>query len=640
MTQSDPTGSGWTNSYAASGAAAISESIALDPVEILDTIDVPIIVVQRDFTIARFNSAAAERLSVAGSDIGRSARDVAGLAQLQDLERWCAQAISAESPSRHDFRYKDQTFVLRIAPYAKRSREMYGTVLTFMNVTAFRASIDEAIYEREYTKAVLNAGNDPIVVLSQDQCLQTANRAFYVMFGVTRETLQNTSLQSLRDGALDLPRFRSQLQKTLDEGSEFQPFEVELDLPGIGHRTLVLDARPFSLSDNSRRMILLSFHDITVRKEAEAKLRAADRAKDEFLAMLGHELRNPLGALASAVQILDLKERSADHVERARAVIGRQLDHLMHLVDDLLDASRVTRTKMRLSTRPLELCQAVRATIEALRLRGALDNHQLTFDGQQVWVDADETRIEQIVTNLVGNALKFTPPGGMVNVTMRSGGQRALLAVEDTGVGIAAEVLPTIFDLFVQSDRSLDRSQGGLGVGLTLVRRLVELHGGTVKAASKGPGMGSSFTVDLPAIPAPKANADEPIPVKEAATRPRRVLIVDDNDDFREMLSIVLTQDGHEVHLAKDGPSGLQAALTFQADVGLIDLGLPGFDGHALARSIRDHDESRQIYLVALTGYGQPDDRLRSKEAGFDDHVVKPLDLKQLTALLQRANRR
>jgi CheY-like chemotaxis protein len=287
----------------------------------------------------------------------------------------------------------------------------------------------------------------------------------------------------------------------------------------------------------------------------------------------------------------------------------------------------------------LDLSQTVQATIEALRTRGLVDRHKLTFSGPQVWIDADETRIEQIVTNLVGNALKFTPPGGAITVSLSCEGPHALLAVKDTGVGIPAEVLPRIFDLFVQSERSLDRSQGGLGIGLTLVRRLVELHGGTIEASSDGAGKGSTFTVRLLAITAPNANAGEQIPVIAATGQPRRVLIVEDNEDAREMLSILLAQDGHEVRVAHDGPSGLQAALTFRPDVGLLDLGLPGFDGYALARSIRAHDEGKQIYLVALTGYGQSEDRVRSEAAGFDAHVVKPLAINQLAQLLQRAHR-
>ena len=759
--QSDSPSSGPIDIRGAPSDKTTTDSGAFNPIEILDTIDLPIVVVDRDFTIARFNRPAGEALSLAISDIGRSARDVAKLADLRNLEKWCAQVLSTETTSRHDFRNGDQTFVLRIAPYSTSDHRVSGTVLTFTNVTAFRASLDEAIYEREYTKAILNTGTDPLVVLSQELRLQTANRAFYRMFGVAREAMQSIPLDRLENGAFDIARLRSQLQKMIADGTEFEAFEVEHDFPAIGRRTLVLDAHPLSLPGESRPMILLGLHDITARQEAEATnvklsaivqssddailsrdldgiimswnrgaesifgytpdeaigkpvsilipedraneetdilervsrgervdhyetvrrrkdgslvdislsvspvvdkrgavigvskiardisqrkrselaLRAADHAKDEFLAMLGHELRNPLGALASAVRILDIEERSRDQVVRARAVIGRQVDQLSHLVDDLLDASRVTSAKMRLSRRPLDLSQTVKATIEVLRTRGIVDRHQLTFSGPQMWIDADETRIEQVVTNLVGNALKFTPAGGAITVSVRRDGQDALLAVKDTGVGIPAEVLPTIFDLFVQSERSLDRSQGGLGIGLTLVRRLVELHGGTIEASSDGAGMGSTFTVRIPAMSAPDANAGEQIPARPTAIKHRRVLVVEDNDDAREMLSILLAQDGHEVQVAHDGPSGLRAALTFRPDVGLLDLGLPGFDGYALARSIRAHDEGKQIYLVALTGYGQSEDRLRSQEAGFDDHVVKPLAVNQLAQLLQRANR-
>ena len=761
MSQSDSPGGSPTDLRETPRETTTADSVAFEPSEILDAIDVSIVVVDQDFSITRFNPSAAAALGLTISNIGRPVRDVAALADLRNLERWCVQATSTGTTSRHDFRNQDQTFVLRIAPYSKGDNRASGTVLTFTNVTAFRASIDQAIYEREYTKAILNAGADPLVVLSQELRLQTANRAFYQMFAVNREAMQNASLDSLENVTFDLARLRTQLQNMIADGSEFQAFELEHDFPGSGRRTLVLDAHPLSLSGFSRLAILLSFHDVTVRKEAEAAnarlsaivqssddailskdlngiitswnqgaerifgytsdetigkpvtilipadradeepailervrrgdrvdhyetvrrhkdgslieisltvspvidqhgaiigvskiarditqrkraeeaLRAADRAKDEFLAMLGHELRNPLGALASAVRILDLEERSPDHVMRARAVIGRQLDQLSRLVDDLLDASRVTSAKMRLSRRPLDLSQTVKATIESFRTRGMVDRHQLTFSGLQVWIDADETRIEQIVTNLIGNALKFTPPGGAITVTVSSERQHAVLAVKDTGIGIPADVLPTIFDLFVQSERSLDRSQGGLGIGLTLVRRLVELHGGTVQVASDGTGMGSTFTVHLPAMAAPNANAGAQIPVLAAACKPRRVLIVEDNDDAREMLGILLSQDGHEVQVAHDGPSGLRAALTFRPDIGLLDLGLLGFDGYALARSIRAHDEGKQIYLVALTGYGQSEDRLRSEAAGFDDHVVKPLDGDQLARLLQRAPR-
>src|SRR6202158_4485157 len=256
--RSDSSGSGRTDISRALSDTTTADSVAFDPIEILDTIDLPIVVVDRDFTIARFNRPAGEALGLAVSDIGRSARDVAKLADLRNLEKWCAQVLSTETTSRHDFRNGDRTFVLRIAPYANGDQRVSGTVLTFANVTAFRASLDEAIYEREYTKAILNTGTNPLVVLSQELRLQTANRAFYRMFGVSREAMQGIPLHALENGAFDLAQLRIQLQKMIADGAEFEAIEAEHNFPAIGRRTLVLDAHPLSLPGDSRPMILLS----------------------------------------------------------------------------------------------------------------------------------------------------------------------------------------------------------------------------------------------------------------------------------------------------------------------------------------------------------------------------------------------
>jgi CheY-like chemotaxis protein len=320
---------------------------------------------------------------------------------------------------------------------------------------------------------------------------------------------------------------------------------------------------------------------------------------------------------------------------RAREVIARQVEHLTRLVDDLLDLSRVTLHKIRLSQRPLDLAPVVSDAVEALRGRGALGRHDVRVRAESAWVHGDRTRLEQIVSNLVGNAVKFTPPGGAVTISVWREGAEALLAVEDTGIGIPADVLPKIFDLFVQGERGLERAEGGLGIGLTLVRGLVELHGGTIHATSGGAGQGSAFVVRLPAIQAPAAAPREPrtAPLPAACTR-RRILLVEDNDDAREMLRLVLSRDGHEVLEARDGRTGTEVALRLLPDVAVIDVGLPGVDGYEVARSIRRHPDGRRMQLVALTGYGQPEDRRRAVDAGFDHHFVKPVDPLRLAAVL------
>jgi CheY-like chemotaxis protein len=303
-----------------------------------------------------------------------------------------------------------------------------------------------------------------------------------------------------------------------------------------------------------------------------------------------------------------------------------------HLVDDLLDVARVTSGKIALERRPVELAQAVRQSIATLAASGRTEHHPLTVALDPVWANVDETRFEQIVGNLVGNALRFTPAGGDIEVALRAADGLAVLRVRDSGIGIAPEMLARVFDLFVQGERSADRGSGGLGLGLTLVRRIAELHGGSVEARSDGQGRGSEFTVRLPAMAPPtRPAARSPADGDGAA---RRILVVEDNADAREMLRLVLELAGHEVHEAADGPSGLETALGLRLDIALVDIELPGFDGLEMARRVR-HAVGASIHLVALTGYGQPDDRRLALEAGFDAHLVKPVDPPALLAAIR-----
>jgi PAS domain S-box-containing protein len=368
------------------------------------------------------------------------------------------------------------------------------------------------------------------------------------------------------------------------------------------------------------------------QEAARADADAANRAKDEFLAMLGHELRNPLGAISNAVHVLGRLGDSEPRAVHARGVIERQVQHLGRLVDDLLDVSRVMTGKIILQLEPLDLAEIVRRSLTALAGSDRGRHHSISAETTAAWVRVDPTRMEQVVTNLVINALKYTPPGGYVHVSVRADDGRAVLSVRDTGVGITPELLPRVFDLFVQGERALDRTQGGLGIGLTLVRRLVELHGGTVEAASAGRGRGSIFTVRLPLATAPvpwPASA----PVSGAGSR-RRVLIVEDNDDSRATLRELLGLLGHEVHEASDGATGVARALELMPDVILVDIGLPGLDGYDVARRIRREAGGRHLYLVAVTGYGLPEDRERALAAGYDVHLVKPIDPAKLQAIL------
>jgi PAS domain S-box-containing protein len=365
---------------------------------------------------------------------------------------------------------------------------------------------------------------------------------------------------------------------------------------------------------------------------ARALAETASRAKDEFLAILGHELRNPLGAISSAVHVLDRMSGGDRATAEPRAIVVRQVRRLTRLMDDLLDVSRAMRGKITIECRPLDLADTVRRAIEALAADGRLAQHQVRVHGGGVWVHADDVRMEQVAVNLVENALKYTPAGGLIEVAIEQEHGTALLRVRDTGVGIAADLLTRMFEPFVQGDRSLVRSPGGLGLGLTLVRRIVELHGGSVQAASDGPGRGSCFTVRLSTIERPVESASPAARPSESV--PRRVLVIEDNGDSREMLCEMVRLLGHQVYSAADGLTGVGLALELAPDLTLVDVGLPGIDGYEVASRLRADRSGQRLRLVALTGYGQPEDRDRARAAGFDAHVVKPIAPGQLALML------
>ena len=375
-----------------------------------------------------------------------------------------------------------------------------------------------------------------------------------------------------------------------------------------------------------------------LRREREARTaaEAASRAKDEFLAMLGHELRNPLGAIANASHLLSHPRIDSEGAQEARAVISRQVEHLARLTDDLLDAGRAVMGKIVLERRPVDLAAVVARALAMLQPAGRFDDHRLERSLGPVWVDADETRIEQIVANLVGNALKFTPAGGTIRVSVGRTGNDAMLEVSDTGIGMSEELRARAFELFVQGDAALDRGKGGLGIGLTLVRRLAELHGGAATAASEGPGKGASFTVRLPAIEPPAQSPARGIEATPAAVRD--ILIVEDNADAAETLRRLLELSGHRVRVAQDGVAGLEALLSGSTHIALIDIGLPRMDGYEVARRLHESLDGRaRPFMVAVTGYGLPEDRSRALAAGFDEHLRKPVDATALARVLARS---
>ncbi len=387
--------------------------------------------------------------------------------------------------------------------------------------------------------------------------------------------------------------------------------------------------------EDLRATLALTAAMVTEREEAlrtkMTEAEAANLAKDQFLAMLGHELRNPLSAITSGVKVLSVAGDAARR-ERARALVERQAFHLARLVDDLLDVERVSSGRILLQKRVIDLSDCARRAVAALEASGKTPAHQVEVDAAPAWVEGDESRLEQVATNLVSNALKYTPPGGRVRVVTREAPDHAVLEVSDTGDGLSPELRERVFELFFQADRTLDRAQGGLGIGLTLVKRLVELHGGTVQAYSDGPAKGSTFTVRLP-----RGHVAQPPALPARSPEPatgRHVLLVDDHADSRMLVRELLELEGHTVSEAEDGPSGLARARELRPEVVLLDIGLPGLDGYEVARALRSTEEGRDLVLIAVTGYGLDEDRRKALEAGFDEHLVKPVDLTRMRELL------
>jgi CheY-like chemotaxis protein/two-component sensor histidine kinase len=371
-------------------------------------------------------------------------------------------------------------------------------------------------------------------------------------------------------------------------------------------------------------------------QEQAATLKDLHRRKDEFLAMLSHELRNPLAPIINAVRLLSFQKHEDDLQHQARTVIERQVGQLTRLIDDLLEVSRITTGRIHLQKERIGLNGIVERAVETARPLLDQHHHELlvSLSPQPLWLHADAARIEQVVVNLLTNAAKYTTDGGHISIALNREGDQAVLQVRDTGVGIAPELLPHIFDLFTQADRSLDRSQGGLGIGLSLVQRLVEMHNGKVEVESEV-GKGSEFVVRLPVMVTPTSSLPAPKPEAPNQTGPSlRVLVVDDNVDAAQTLRMLLKTTGHDVFTVYDGPTALKAVLDFRPNVVLLDIGLPGLDGFEVAKRLREDQSLNDVVLIAMTGYGQAEDLQRSKEAGFNHHLVKPADFEKVCNIL------
>jgi two-component system, chemotaxis family, CheB/CheR fusion protein len=499
-----------------------------------------------------------------------------------------------------------------------------------------RLASEEVARARDFSQAIVETMSEPLLVLEADLKILLANRAFYETFRTSSDETLGTKLYALGSGQWNIPALRELLEDLVPQKTSVRDYQITHEFPGIGVRTMQLSA--MRIAWPAQALILLTIADVTRQHQAFDRLQLADQQKDEFLAMLAHELRNPLAAIHNGLQVWERGNADEETQKRARAAAQRQLDHEIRLVEDLLDVSRITRSVITLKIDTIDLVETVRRVIEAMRTELESHQHEVTvsFPLGILPIAADAMRIEQIVTNLLGNAIKYTRPGGHIRIAVERHFDDALLTLIDNGIGMKVDIIPTIFDIFVQAERSLDRKAAGLGLGLALVHRLVALHGGSVRAYSEGLNRGSKFVVRLPAMPRGTV-PDDVAPIAVHAAPPigaLRILIVDDNVDALESSAVLLAIDGHDVRTARDGPEALHCAQEFSPDVILLDIGLPEMDGYEVARRLRTMPDLSDTVLIAHSGYGETEHLQRATLAGFDHHLVKPADLGQLTALV------
>lgn len=604
---------------------------------LLASVQMPILMLGADLRIRRFTPAAERLLNLITTDIGRPIGHIKLNVDLPDLESMVLDVIETAAPKQREVRDAEGCwFSVRVRPYRTADNTIEGAVVVLVDIDEIKRA--EASVRESEARFRLLVDSAPVLIWVDDADGERfANRAYLEFVGVAERELRGKQWQEFIHRE-DLDRYLATYRDAASRNASFET-QVRLRRADGQYRWLKSIATPRSRTGEFTGFVG-SETDVADLKEAELALVHADQSKHEFLAMLAHELRNPLAPLHNVVQLLQAKDADQATVDWAWGALDRQIRNLTLLVDDLLDVSRITHGKINLRCEPTDLGAALRNAAQLVAPAISARHQSLVTDlpTHPMQVIADQLRLEQIVGNLLNNASKFTPEHGHIWLTAKqlTDAPMVEVSVRDDGIGIRADALPNIFELFTQGDRSLDRTHGGLGVGLTVVRRLVQLHGGEVSASSPGPGGGSEFVVRLPAIalavPKLAPPAASSAPARPAATGP--VLLVDDNVDARDGLAQLLRMRGYQVELAHDGASALDVARKSGPRAVLLDIGLPGQDGYEVARELRAEPRLQDATVIAVTGYGGPDERYRAREAGFDHYLTKPVDLDVLVGLL------
>jgi two-component system, chemotaxis family, CheB/CheR fusion protein len=526
--------------------------------------------------------------------------------------------------------------------YASPLHDDKGQVVGAVNIVIDITDRRRADLTRAHLAAIVNSSDDAIISKNLDGIIQSWNGAAQQLFGYTADQAVGRHISFL------IPPDRideeEHILTQLRAGEQVYHFDtVRVRSNG---QPIPISVTVSPIRDDAGRIVGASkiARDISDRKQAEeqiysllTQMKEADRRKDEFLATLGHELRSPLASLFSTLETMKRGNGANEFFHQARETMERQLHQMVRLVDDLLDVSRIARNKLELRKERVPLRSILQQAVEVSRSSAVAAQHEIIVNmpSETIYLYADPVRLTQVFTNLLNNACKYTDSGGLIEITTKLQSNDVLVTIKDSGIGIPPDKLSSIFEMFTQIHSGLERSRAGLGIGLTLVKRLVEMHGGSVIANSKGVGRGSEFTVSLPLVVETSEVHSQEIPSEnEPSTRTLRILVVDDNVDSADSLATLLQISGNETALAHDGLAAVKMAEQFRPDVVLMDIGLPRLDGHEAARRIREQSWGKEVVLVALTGWGQEEDRRRSKEAGFDEHMVKPVDYETLMHFL------
>ncbi|BAY22164.1 signal transduction histidine hinase [Calothrix sp. NIES-2100] len=640
-----------------------STQVTNDLQNLLSNINIPILMLGGDLQIRRFTPVAGTIFNLISTDVGRPLSDINHRLNISDLEPQILEVISTLNFKSQEVQDSEgHWYDLRIRPYRTIDNKIDGAVVVLVDIDGLKRSAEQIRASRDYAEAIVDTVRESIVVLDLNLRVVKANRSFYETFQVLSTQTEQRLIFELGNGQWNIPSLRSLLEDVIPSNAPFQDLEVEHNFEAIGHKIMRLNARRMPQIDNMQ-LILLVIEDITQQKQLEAErtqlltqeqsartaAETANRAKDEFLSILSHELRNPLNALLGWAQMLQRPDLPQEIINQGLEAIERSAIAQAQLIGDLLDISRITAGRLRLDAEPIELIPVIQAAIDVVRISAAAKNIQIEsrLDPTDIRINADPNRLQQVMWNLLSNAIKFTPVGGRIDIELQYTDFYAQIQVSDTGQGIKPNFLPYIFERFRQADGSSRRSNPGLGLGLSIVRHLVELHGGTVEAQSPGEGQGATFTVRLPlpthspeiSLPSNRqliALQNQPeIPIENITSLAGvRVLIVDDEADIRQLFTIILEQYEVEVTAVASANAAL-STLTANPngyDVLLSDIGLPEQDGYDLIRQVRalDAEAGGQIPAAALTAYAGDAEQTEALAAGFQMHIAKPVEPTQL----------